>query len=240
MKHSEAPAALPLLETEIHIWQAHLAVTPAALQQFACTLSSDEQQRAERFRFPHDSHRFIASRGILRALLGRYLQIPPEQLQFCYGTSGKPALSNDRANGLTFNISHSEDLMLCAIARCGCVGIDLEYLRPVNNLEDLTQRFFSAQEHAAIHALPSASRLRAFFQYWTCKEALLKATGEGLTSLSAIEIRMIDHVAHLVRWNNTEGSASSWFLELFTPTPEYVAAIAADLQGRSLVFQQFS
>jgi 4'-phosphopantetheinyl transferase len=237
--HGEALANLALLDTEIHIWQASLAVTSNALEQFACTLSLDEQQRAERFRLPRDSHRFIASRGILRTLLGRYLQIAPKQLQFSYGASGKPALADALAHGLRFNLSHSEDLMLCAIARCGCIGIDLEHLRPVNNLEDLTQRFFSPQEHAAIHALPDARRLRSFFQHWTCKEALLKATGEGLMSLSAIELAIERDHAELVNWHNSAKPASAWLLELFTPTPHYVAAIAADSRARSLVFWQW-
>ena len=240
MTHFEVLAPLSLPTTEIHIWQASLAVTSSTLQQFACKLSPDEHKRAERFRFPRDSHRFIASRGILRLVLGRYLQTPPEQLQFCYGASGKPALATNTVSGLTFNVSHSDDLMLCAIAHSCCVGIDLEYLRPVNNLEELTQRFFSPQEHAAIHALPNKERLRSFFQHWTCKEALLKATGEGLTSLSAIELCIDSDVAKLVNWNNAAKPAHSWLLELFTPSSDYVAAIAADSRDRAVAFWQFS
>ena len=239
MRHNEALATLAKLETEIHIWQADLAVAPGALQQFASTLSPDEEQRAERFRFSRDSHRFIASRGILRALLGHYLQLPPKQLQFRYSASGKPALANHLAQGLTFNLSHSEDLMLCAIAHDCCVGIDLEHLRLINNLEDLTQRFFSPGEHAAIHALPNALRLRSFFQHWTCKEALLKATGEGLMSLSTIELCITKDAVRLVHWNKPERSVSAWFLEQFAPMPDYVAAIAADTRERSLVFQEW-
>ena len=239
MTHGNDSASLALPETEIHIWQASLAVTPSALQHFARTLSPDEQTRADRFRFPHDSHRFIASRGILRTLLGRYLQTPPEQLQFCYSASGKPALATHLANGLTFNLSHSEDLMLCAIAYSCCVGIDLEHLRPVNNLEDLTQRFFSPKEHAAIHTSPNDLRLRSFFQHWTCKEALLKATGEGLMSLSAIEISIDRNIAQLVSWSNAAQPLNSWLLELFTPAPNYIAAIASDARERSLVFRQW-
>lgn len=239
MTRGEAPANLALPETELHIWQASLAVTSSALQQFASTLSADEQKRADRFRFPRDAHRFVASRGILRTLLGRYLTAPPEQLQFCYSDRGKPALATDPANRLMFNISHSDDLMLCAIARHGSVGIDLEYLRPVNNLEELTQRFFSPQEHAAIHALPEALRLRSFFQHWTCKEALLKATGEGLMSLSGIELCIDSDIARLVSWHNAAQPVDSWFLQLFTPMPDYIAAIAVESRDRSLVFWQW-
>lgn len=239
MKHDKAPANLALPETEIHVWQASLAVTQSELQQFASTLAADEQKRADRFRVPRDAHRFVASRGILRALLGRYLHTAPEQLQFCYGDRGKPALAGNAASGLTFNISHSDDLMLCAIAPYGCVGVDLEYLRPVNDLEGLTQRFFSPQEHITIHALPEESRLRSFFQHWTCKEALLKANGDGLMSLSAIELCINSDSARLTSWNNAAQPVDSWFLQLFTPTLDSVAAIAADSRDQSLVFWQW-
>jgi 4'-phosphopantetheinyl transferase len=200
----------------------------------------DEQTRADRFRFPRDSHRFIASRGILRTLLGRYLHVPPAHLRFCYGDRGKPALAEDFSmSGLQFNLSHSEDLMLCAIA-CNClVGIDLEYIRPIDNLEDLTQRFFSPQEHAAIHALPTEARLRSFFQHWTCKEALLKATGDGLVSLSAIELSIEHERAALTSWNYAAQMPNQWSLQLLVPASGYVAAVAINSRDRSSTFLQW-
>lgn len=239
MRVSERPA-FALGETEIHIWQAGLVVSPDDHEKFAQTLSADENARANRFRFSRDAHRFVVSRGILRALLGRYLQLPPDQIQFSYSDRGKPSLANpSTAVELAFNLSHSEDWMICAIARSCRVGIDLESIRPVANLADLTQRFFSPREHALIQALPEALQLRSFFQHWTCKEALLKATGDGLMSLSTIEVCIEDDTATLVSWNRAAQPASLWLLQLFTPTPGCVAAIAADSLDRSLVFRQW-
>lgn len=230
-----------LADTEIHLWQASLVVSSDEYEPLAKTLSVDEQARASRFRFPRDARRFVASRGILRTLLGQYVHLDPAQIQFCYSDRGKPSLASAPATaGLAFNLSHSEDFMVCAIACNGCVGIDLEYIRPVANLEDLTQRFFSPQEHAAIHTLSEESRLRSFFQHWTCKEALLKATGDGLMSLSAIEISIESNRAKLVTWRGTKCPGNQWLLHLFEPVPGYVAAVATDAPHRSITFCQWN
>ncbi|XGW00321.1 MAG: 4'-phosphopantetheinyl transferase superfamily protein [Leptolyngbya sp. BL-A-14] len=233
--------ALTLTDTEIHIWQANLMLSSYEREQFAKTLSADEQARANRFRFLQDTHRFVVSRGILRALLGQYLQIDPAQIAFGYSERGKPSLANAQATaGLVFNLSHSEDFMVCAIARQGCVGIDLEYIRPITDLEDLTKRFFSPQEHTAIHALSGEARLRSFFQHWTCKEALLKATGDGLISLSAIRVSIEDNRAQLLSWQSATHPGKQWSLHLFEPASGYVAAIAMDAPHHSITFCQWN
>ncbi|MBD2073800.1 4'-phosphopantetheinyl transferase superfamily protein [Phormidium sp. FACHB-592] len=229
--------SLTLTETEIHVWQANLVRSSNDCQQLAQTLSPDEKTRAERFRFPRDRDRFIVSRGTLRTLLGRYLNTSPDRVQFRYGDKGKPALAEPLASvGLEFNLSHSEDLMVCAVAYQQAIGIDLEYFRPVADLENLTQRFFTPQEHAAIHALEGDSCLRSFFQHWTCKEAVLKATGNGLMSLSAIEVCLQHDTAKLVRHDNA--SARAWSLQLFTPAPNYIGAVAMNAPERSLVYRE--
>ena len=229
--------SLTLTETEIHVWQANLALSPNDCHHLAQTLSADERARAERFRFPRDRDRFIVSRGTLRTLLGRYLDTSPDRVQFRYGDKGKPALAEPLAGvGLEFNLSHSEDLMVCAIAYQQAIGIDLEYLRPVADLENLTQRFFTPQEHAAIHALEGDRCLRSFFQHWTCKEAVLKATGTGLMSLSAIEVYLQHDTAKLVQHN--DALAPAWSLQLFTPVPGYIGAVAMNAPERLLIHRE--
>lgn len=227
--------SLTLAETEIHVWRANLALSSNDCQQLAQLLSADERARAERFRFPRDRDRFIVSRSTLRTLLGRYLNTSPDRVQFCYGDKGKPALTEAfAAFGLEFNLSHSEDLMVCAIAHQQAIGIDLEYLRPVADLENLTQRFFTPREHATIHALGGDRCIYSFFQHWTCKEAVLKATGNGLMSLSAIEV-CLEHNTVMVQHNGP--LAPVWSIQLFTPAPGYVGAVAINAPERSLIHQ---
>ncbi len=239
MENDDALIDGRLPATEIHIWQASLDGSSVPLQQFAALLSIDEQQRAQRFRFAQHHRRYVVSRGILRMLLGDYLKTSPAALEFCYGHNGKPALAIATA-GLVFNVSHSEDLMLCAIARHCEVGIDLEFVRPVEHLDRLTQRFFSAREHAAIHQLSGEQQLQRFFQHWTCKEALLKAIGAQLTSLSTIEVGISDHTATVVSWGcATAQPVQQWSLQLFMPSSQTVAAVAVNAPARGCVFRQW-
>jgi 4'-phosphopantetheinyl transferase len=242
---ASAPDRLTLSTAEIHIWRASLDLSPLRLEELAQTLTSDELQRAERFRFQVDRCRFIAGRGTLRAILGRYLNTRPEHIRFRYAASGKPALDpsageltvnpNQPAiaqpvnrSVLEFNLSHSQALMVCAVSQSYQVGIDLEHVRSITDLEGLTQRFFSPQEHLAIQSLAADQRVRSFFQHWTCKEALLKATGEGLADLSKIEISIANQEAKLIRWAEKTDSTHQWWLHLFIPAADYISTLAVN------------
>src|SRR5581483_8134203 len=113
-----APRDLELGESDVHIFFITLDLFPRRMKQLAATLSEDEQIRASRFHFERDRNRFIAARGQLREILGRFLEIPPSQIVFSYGERGKPHLA-DAINGkfLHFNLSHSEGLGLIAVCR---------------------------------------------------------------------------------------------------------------------------
>lgn len=209
------------------MWRVSLEQSAAYLQRLAQTLSPDETQRAVRFRFQHDRDRFIASRGLLRAILARYLKTPADRLQFRYGPHGKPELDSTTLPTLQFNLSHSQGLMLCAVAHRR-VGIDLEYVRPLSDLSQLTQRFFSAQEHQRIQALPPAQQPLMFFRYWTCKEALLKAVGDGLIRLGSVEVSLGNEIAEIIHWEGIEQASAHWLLQSFSPAPNCAAAVAID------------
>lgn len=231
------PTNLALPVQEVHVWRTHLEREPSKLQAWRHLLSADEQQRADRFRFQSDRDRFIAGRAILRSLLGRYLNLAPQHLQFCYEPKGKPYLQTSIGQPLQFNLSHSQAWMLCAITRQHRVGIDLECMRPVSDLEQLTERFFSSQEHRAIQALPAEQRQAAFFRYWTCKEAILKAIGQGLGGLSAVEISLAEDQAELVSLRAEPSTA--WYLHSLIPVSDYIAAIAVEQPECPLIFWQW-
>lgn len=232
------PTDLELSMQEVHLWRAHLDRVPASLQTWRQTLSADEQQRADRFRFPSDRDRFIAGRAILRAVLGRYLNLAPQQLQFGYEAKGKPYLSASIGQPvLQFNLSHSQEWMLCAVTYQHRVGIDLECIRPVADLEQLTNRFFLPREHDAIHALPAEHQQSAFFRYWTCKEAILKAIGTGLVGLSSVEILLTEDRAKLLSLKAESDAA--WYLHSFVPMFGYTAAIAVEQPDCQLIFWQW-
>lgn len=169
--------------SDIHVWRAGLDRDGPMADRFHTVLSLDERQRAERFHFERDRRRFVAARGTLRLLLGGYLGIAPQALRFVYGKFGKPALAlSDRAN-LQFNLSHSGELAVFAMAwRCE-LGIDVEKHRADYGGEAVARRFFAQGEVQQWLALPPKARSRGFFDIWTRKEATIKARGAGIGTL---------------------------------------------------------
>ncbi|MEH2297408.1 4'-phosphopantetheinyl transferase HetI [Nostoc sp.] len=229
-----APKDFTLLPDEIHVWRIDLDQPELQLQNLAATLSNDEIARAERFYFQEHRQRFIAGRGILRTILGRYLGIQPSQVQFNYQHRGKPVLADKFADtGLAFNLSHSQVLGLCAVNCTRQIGVDLEYIRSMSDLEALAKRFFLPREYEMLRSLSPNQQQEVFFRYWTCKEAYLKATGDGLSQLEQIEVSLTP--TEPAKLQITE----DWSLFELVPTNNYVAAVAVENFGWDLKCWQY-
>ncbi len=225
---------LTLLPNNAHVWRINLDIPEAQRQNLLTTLSDDEVARANRFHFPQHRQRFIAGRGILRRILGGYLGIEPQQVLFDYQARGKPVLADALAkSGLCFNLSHSQDLALCAVNYHSQIGIDLEYIRPMSDLEALAKRFFLPREYDLVRSLSPEQQQEIFFRYWTCKEAYLKATGEGLAQLEQIEILL----------NPTEpaqlNTSENWSLFELRPAQDSLAAVVVAGSGYDLQCWQY-
>lgn len=205
----------------VQVWQIPLTVSSHELQAYLQILADDERIRSQQFRFEADRRRFIAARGRLRQLLGRCLQRPPESLCFEYGPCGKPSLSADsKTSSWQFNLSHSQDLAVCVLAERGRVGIDLEQVRSLKQLAGLCDRYLTEREQSQ---LAGAERDRAFLQYWTCKEAYLKAIGLGLTqSMQAVEVQLSPPRLLQVP------QSAAWQLQLLNLPPCYVGALVIE------------
>ena len=211
---------------EIHVWHAALDRDEKILLRWESTLSPEEKTRADRFHFVNDRNRFVAARGQLRGLLGKYLNQPPAGLAFSYGKHGKPFLSGENASGgLSFNVSHSAGLAVYAIARERNLGIDVEQVRPEFAGEDIARRFFSAREVSDLQSLPEEARVEGFFHCWTRKEAYLKATGMGLQiALDSFAVNLLpDKPAEFL-----SGVEPRWHLAAYHPAEGSVAAMAYD------------
>jgi 4'-phosphopantetheinyl transferase len=164
-----------LASSEVHVWCASLDVPPETSARLYATLTDDERNRSARFRFERDRQRFIVARGVLRDLLGCYLQTKPGHIRFGHNAFGKPHLSPAFGSRLKFNLAHSAGLALIAIAADFNLGIDLEYIRARTDCADIAGRFFSAAEIDHLMAVPGQRYAEAFFSCWTKKEAYLKA-----------------------------------------------------------------
>lgn len=229
-----SPKDFTLLPDEVHVWRFHLDRTQLELEYLTATLSSDELTRANRFYFPEHRQHFIAGRGILRQILGGYLGIAPERVKFDYEPRGKPVLAEDLQHScLLFNLSHSQNLALCAVNYTRQIGVDLEFVRPMSDVEVLAQRFFLSREYDLMRSLPEDQKQKTFFRYWTCKEAYLKATGDGISQLEQIEIALTPtEPARLVK-------LPTWSLVELVPDNNYVAALAVAGCGWQLKSWQY-
>lgn len=143
-------------------------------------MSPDEQQRANQFVFPKHKLHFTIAHGMLRFILAHFTGHDATGLLFTRAIVGKPCFADPELAEWQFNLSHSDTGVAIALSRHMPVGIDLECINPERPFIDLAQRFFSPQETAAIMKLPLGEQALAFYRLWTCKEAVLKATGEGI------------------------------------------------------------
>jgi 4'-phosphopantetheinyl transferase len=226
---------------EVQVWRAFLDVLPSYVESLSPILCATERDRAARFHFERDRSRFIAARAFLRILLGHYLRKTPSEIQFGYGPNGKPFLVGEGTRNLRFNVSHSHGLALYAVTLGAEVGIDLEYIRQNMSTHNMSRRFFSAQEVAALESLPRDQRQKAFFVCWTRKEAYIKARGEGLSvALDSFSVTLKpDEPPALLAFQEEPQETSRWsFLEV-DPDPQYVAAVAVEGRNAFLTCLEF-
>lgn len=234
---SPPPETLELGSGEVHVWRATLDQPTPRVQSLRRILAADEQARADRFYFEKGRVRFIVARGLLRMILGRYLDREPSQLRFDYSPYGKPALASESGGEtLRFNVSHSHGLALYAVTRGREIGIDVEYIRADVASEQIAERFFSSREVAVLRALPVEAQAEAFFNCWTRKEAYIKARGEGLSlPLDQFDVSLVPgEPAALLSTRPDPHEASRWSLQELTPGPGYVAALAVEGRIRQL------
>ncbi|MGQ0809752.1 MAG: 4'-phosphopantetheinyl transferase family protein [Nitrospiraceae bacterium] len=229
-----------ITSTDVHVWQASLALPEPQIVQLERILSDDERMRASRFVFPCDRIRFIAAHGILRTLVGLYERLAPSTLVFRSGAQGKPFLHNPSniSGRLQFNLSHSHELGLFAFAREREVGVDLEALRDDVEAMALAARFFSTTEFERLRQQPPHEAKRLFFVYWTCKESYLKGRGSGLSvPLSQCEISLVSGKARV----NVSGrdACNPWLIRTLSVKPGYVGSVAAEGENWDVTYQEW-
>jgi 4'-phosphopantetheinyl transferase len=231
------PERLTLSSDVVHVWRASLEQSLSAVKRFEHTLSIDERLRADRFYFRQDRDRFIVARGILRAILGHYLDRAPQTLAFIYSFYGKPSLAlESEANPIRFNISHSHETALYAVSRGREIGVDVERVRDGLAIEEIVTSFFSGPELSALSSLPAELQKRAFFACWTRKEAYIKAKGEGLSlPLAQFDVSLIPgEPATLTATRPNSEEAHRWSLHELTLGPDYAAAFVVEGRDYSL------
>jgi|SRR5262245_1968274 len=237
-------ARFRLAPDEVHCWCVDLDASPETTARLYATLGSGERFRLARLRFQRDRQQFIVSHGVLRQLLGRYLQNSPERISYRYSAFGKPDLHLPVSSRLQFNLSHSNALALIGVAAEASVGVDLERIPSGTDHVDIARSFFSAAESDRLSALPAERQARAFACCWTRREACVKVCGGSLAipmeGLSVpvtkdpwpdpVEVRVPGHD------HSPEMRCSVFTLQ---PAPGYVGALAVEGTGWRLVLRRW-
>ncbi len=203
---------------------------PVVKERLRKTLCDEELERAAKFRFERDRHRFVIRQGILRTILARYLGAAPEDIRFQFTEFGKPEVALSAGPpSLFFNLSHSGHFALFAFSGDGAVGVDIERMVPERADAEVAERFFSDGEVEMLRGLTGSDWRQGFFNCWTRKEAYIKARGEGLSfPLDAFEVSLLPEepaVLHRVRGAGAE--VRRWMMVNVCVEEGYVAALVA-------------
>lgn len=229
----------PRLARSVDVWTISLSTLANRMDEFRAFLAPDELARAARFVFERDRRRFILARSALRLLVGRYLDLAPNQVTFQYGPHGKPELVEAQQSppGLQFNVSHSGDHCLFAVAWGRHVGVDIEVIRSDVDCLSLAERFFSRREYEDLRHASDEDRPARFFQYWTCKEAYLKSSGLGISSGLAVEGQV--HSDGSVHFDaGGMGARSPWVVRRLSLTSSVAAAVGAEGEDWTMVVSE--
>lgn len=237
---------LPLPSGQVDVWVAH----PGAIQdhkllaEYRRLLTPDEKDREQRFYFAADRRRYLITRALVRTSMSRYSSVRPDQWRFVSNAYGRPELiGNDESQKkMSFNIAHTNDLVLCAVSRGVALGVDTESIRPKSALLDIADRFFSADEAAALRALPVTVQHEIFFHYWTLKESYIKARNMGLSINLELFGFSFPGAKRICAWFHPELNDYSrhWRFWLFKPSANHVGALCVQRSAEmtSLVMRE--
>jgi 4'-phosphopantetheinyl transferase len=168
----------------ICVWRIAVDQPSHVRRELRATLTVDDRRRISRLRLARDRRRTAVRRATVRTILGFHAGVPPSSIRFCYSALGKPSLAAPSLPELRFSVAYSAGLAVVAVANGLDVGIDVEQFAPLR-IETMATSVLTPGEENFVASLSVGERNRALFRLWTLKEAVLKATGEGLTCAPA-------------------------------------------------------
>lgn len=220
---------LQLSHNDIHVWHVKCSSIPSSNldDNYGALITKDELARNARYRFKKDRDTNIVSRILIRSILSRYLDVQALDLRFDVDSHGKPWVSVPSTQ-LNFNLSHSHDYVVLVVALSRKVGIDIEYTSHKRDVINIARNYFSSFEVEELSRLPSDEQINRFYDYWTLKEAYLKARGEGLTiPLDQFGFKVNDYnQVDITFTHQFSDKAKDWEFCLFRPDNDYRMALA--------------
>lgn len=208
----------------IQLWIVPFDTPDRDIEELRALLSADEREKVGRYRFEADRNCYIITRGILRQLIGQYIDLAPQDLLFEYNPHGKPLLPQ---SPLAFNVSHSGNFALLAFSATGSIGVDIELIRSNFTFSRLVPRYFSSDQITEIEQ--SQNPRATFFKLWTLKEAFIKAIGTGIFhDLNSLTIQLT--TAHFTHPENHK----RWSVNPLNIHPNYAAAVIHDTPNATI------
>ncbi len=230
---------LDLEANKIHLWFVFLDEVEDGqlLDRYRELLTPEERIQEKRFYFQKDQLRYLVTRALVRTVLSRYAPISPVQWTFFPNAYGKPEISNDdfTAKNLSFNISHTDGLIVLGITTGSALGIDTENVRTRHAPLEIGGHFFAPEEVSALDELPLENQPDRFFQYWTLKEAYIKARGMGLSiplNQFAFQFPQDGQVA-MTMWPQLSDTAARWRFRQYRVAPDFLLAVCVERSTES-------
>jgi 4'-phosphopantetheinyl transferase len=224
---------LALAPGEIHLWLSFYdEIADERLPAYRELLAAEEKRKEQRFYFARDRRRYLVTRAMVRTVLSRYASIDPKAWIFSNGTYGRPEIANIEAKDeyLSFNLSHTNSLIALGVTRRRALGVDVENVVARDVSIDIADHFFSPAEVVALAQVPKHQQKYRFFEYWTFKEAYIKARGMGL-SLPLDKFSFAyphDGAVEMTIAPELEDDPSHWQFWQFRPSPQYLVAVCAE------------
>ncbi len=222
------PSTIPFdSQSDLHMWQFSLQQQEQKTLLLKALLSREERAKSERFSTALLQCRFVAARASLRVIIASYLNAEPSEIEFEYGQFCKPAIKTKGAS-LQFNMAHSNDLGVIAITSEKHVGIDVEHVSTVVDMDNIVAHAFSPYERSVYSAIPADLRANVFLRCWTRKEAYMKATGMGLSlPPDKFDVTLIPgEIPRLLRVEHDPDEVSRWSLSDFDLATDYIGTVA--------------
>ncbi|ARN76393.1 hypothetical protein BST96_12295 [Oceanicoccus sagamiensis] len=215
-------------DNEVHIWRTDIAQVPRTLlPRYYQLMSAQEQVRNQRYRTEALRDGDAITRALARTVLSRYADIQPAQWSFTKGKHGKPEVNNPGID-LRFNLSHTSQVVACVVTRQHDIGLDIEHIERNNNVLAIADRYFSPSELTDLFSLPADQQKDRFFDYWTLKEAYMKADGRGISlGLGNFSFTISDAATISVSFSEKiKQDAAAWQFQLFHPDNRHRMAVA--------------
>ena len=217
------------MSAEITIWRVDLDRHVRLADQLITLLTDEERNRASRIRDAEHKRRWVVGRAATKCVLSQYAETPPASIDLHFEKHGKPRLSDHSSNPrLHCNLSHSKRFAVLAITEAGPIGVDVEWIRELDDIDRIVRLVFASAEQEVFDRLPRSRRLSTFYKYWTCKEAYLKGLGTGFSrapNTFAIDIGCVTSSA--IRVSDREADDNTqWAIISLSPSRQYAAAVA--------------